>query len=88
MSTLCPVAAEVSPQFGPIHLGQPRYHRDAGLLLFGNNNELKIHLTKIAVYLLSYPTYGFPVENFGGYKLWLKPTHVAVMAEPVSVCHQ
>jgi len=38
--------------------------------------------------LPSYPMKGKPAEYFGGYILWPKPMHDAVMECPVSVCHQ
>jgi len=31
---------------------------------------------------------GKPAEYLGGFKEWLKPIHTAVIACPVSVCHQ
>lgn len=40
------------------------------------------------MYILSYPRYGNPVVKFGGLKFWFNPKQVAVIAEPVSVCHQ
>ena len=40
------------------------------------------------MYILSYPTYGRPVVYFGGFKLCPNPIPLAVIAEPVSVCHQ
>lgn len=39
-------------------------------------------------YLPSYPGTGSPAENLGGFRECPSPTQFAVIAWPVSVCHQ